>query len=112
MDEEHTPPPEPVSTALEALRSTPIADLAGLSPALDGALRQLRVDIERFDLEYRSALLLVETRLEVLRGQLGGLAGIEEAGEHDDQGELGGTAVVVVEQITGVVDDVHQAGGF
>lgn len=69
MDEEHTPPPEPVSTALEALRSTPIADLAGLSPALDGALRQLRVDVERFDLEYRSALLLVETRLEVLRDE-------------------------------------------
>ena len=68
--EQDRPPEEPSqSTAIETLRSTPVSELTHMSPAMAGALDRLRRDVERFDLEYRSALLQVETRLEVLRDE-------------------------------------------
>ncbi|WP_248122350.1 GTP pyrophosphokinase [Micrococcus lacusdianchii] len=59
----------PASTALEALQTTPLADLTRLPPPVAEALETLRGDVERFDLEYRSALLQVETRLETLQDE-------------------------------------------
>ncbi|UBH25073.1 GTP pyrophosphokinase family protein [Micrococcus porci] len=57
------------STALEALRATPLTDLTQLPGEVADALASLRTDFERFDLEYRSALLQVETRLETLQDE-------------------------------------------
>lgn len=68
--EEDRPADDPAqSSALETLRSTPVSEMTHLSPAMAGALDRLRRDVERFDLEYRSALLQVEARLEVLRDE-------------------------------------------
>ncbi|MDY6055053.1 GTP pyrophosphokinase family protein [Micrococcus sp.] len=57
------------STDLEALTVSPLSDLTRLPPATARALETMRVDFERFDLEYRSALLQVESRLEVLQDE-------------------------------------------
>ncbi|WP_404463773.1 GTP pyrophosphokinase family protein [Micrococcus antarcticus] len=80
-EQPRTPPPSPerppspserapsAATALETLRRTPVAQLTQMPPAMTRALGALREDFERFDLEYRSALVQVETRLETLQDE-------------------------------------------
>ena len=73
MHEDHPRPGPgrtPEADAVPAdLRGTSLASLERLTPATAAGLRRLRADVERFDLEYRSALLQVETRLETLRDE-------------------------------------------
>ena len=69
MEQDRDPEESSQSTAIETLRGTPVSELTHLPPAMAGALDRLRRDVERFDLEYRSALLQVEARLEVLRDE-------------------------------------------
>lgn len=69
MEQDRDPEEPSQSTAIETLRGTPVSELTHLPPAMAGALDRLRRDVERFDLEYRSALLQVEARLEVLRDE-------------------------------------------
>ena len=69
MEQDRDPEEPSQSTAIETLRDTPVSELTHLPPAMAGALDRLRRDVERFDLEYRSALLQVEARLEVLRDE-------------------------------------------
>lgn len=71
-EHELTPPPSgqaSVGAALEPFRGTAVADLSRLPSDVAEALERMRVDFEQFDLEYRSALSEVETRLEVLRDE-------------------------------------------
>ncbi len=58
-----------LGSALAPLRGTPVSDLTQLPPAVAQALDSLRTEFDRFDLEYRSALAQVETRLEVLQDE-------------------------------------------
>ena len=69
MEQDPSPDAPAPSADVEALRGTPVSELTQLTPAASGALERLRRDVERFDLEYRSALLQVEARLEVLRDE-------------------------------------------
>lgn len=62
----HAPP---LGSALAPLSTTPVADLTRLPPAVAHALDSMRSEFERFDLEYRAALALVETRLQVLQDE-------------------------------------------
>ena len=59
MEQDPSPDAPVPSADVEALRSTPVSELTQLTPAASGALERLRRDVERFDLEYRSALLQV-----------------------------------------------------
>lgn len=63
---EDTPVP---GSALAPLSGTPVSDLTQLPPAVAQALDAMRAEFDRFDLEYRSALAQVETRLEVLQDE-------------------------------------------
>lgn len=56
-------------SALAPLSGTPVSDLTQLPPAVAQALDTMRAEFDRFDLEYRSALAQVETRLEVLQDE-------------------------------------------
>ena len=69
MEQDPSPDAPTPSADVEALRGTPVSELTQLSPVMSVALDRLRKDVERFDLEYRSALLQVEARLEVLRDE-------------------------------------------
>ncbi|PNL16922.1 GTP pyrophosphokinase [Micrococcus lylae] len=56
-------------STLVPLSGTPVSDLTRLPPAVAQALDTMRSEFERFDLEYRSALNQVESRLEVLQDE-------------------------------------------
>jgi hypothetical protein len=63
------------------------------------------VVVQRVDVEGGHHLALRQVG-QVPRGQLRGLAGVEETGEDDDEGEVTG-----IGEHLGVVDDVHESVG-